>query len=91
VSQDFTYIRCVITEESIVSMCAGQMDELEQQMADADLADRMAGLLCERCQEEAKHGLRVSGGEALCDGCYEAEHEDACHVLETIYGPSRAP
>jgi hypothetical protein len=70
----FTFFRCRISDESVAaSLCANDAEWQEQQIFDADLESRLAGPLCERCQEETSTGLRLSAGEAVCDDCHEAE------------------
>lgn len=66
-------VRCRNTEEAWFEHVGHQQQlEWEQREHDEDVALRLAGP-CERCHEDDGHGLTISGGEALCDGCVEAE------------------
>lgn len=69
-----TWIECSLDDVALgASLCGFDM-EIEAQIAlDEEFQERLAAPRCERCLEETDAKLSLCGGEALCDGCLDAE------------------
>lgn len=80
-----TWMECRLDDVTLgASLCAPEMALAAQMELDAAVADRLGAPRCERCLEESGDSLTLSGSEALCAGCLDAEAGEGPGTLGAI-------
>ena len=59
--------------EMLARLAEDYREEMLQRDMDEDSEVRLTALDCERCRSPVDHVLTMSAGEAVCDGCIDAE------------------
>lgn len=73
-NQRITIFICDTSEEAMLARLAEDYrEEMLQRDMDEDSEVRLTALDCERCRSPVDHVLTMSAGEAVCDGCIDAE------------------
>jgi hypothetical protein len=69
-----TWIECRLDDATVGASLSGFSSEVEAEARlKQEQAERLSTGRCERCFEETDEILTLSAGEAVCEGCLDAE------------------